>query len=333
MTNKRTIIFIIITALLLLDVIAVGVFVRYRHRICTEIDCLYRRYYSGRRNSNLSRINSLPFLIDEPNEWYNTYQVIAHGGGGIDGKTCTDTKEAIELAYQNGTRMFDIDIQQTSDGVWVCSHGWLDNIEQDSLYRASISRIFQWDIEQTRYQLPQEKAKTQTIEEFKETKPFHKYTHITFEEFLEFMHEHDDVWLIADLGYIASDKYKALYSELISKQGPIVRQHIVITFNTYQDAEILRTINSDVKLQLKRYGMLSESYYDVAEFCIKNNVHAVNLSIYNIDDEGIKYLQGRGIHVFVAAVDFLSDYQYCKEKGSYGIVSNFLYENDLKLIE
>ena len=79
--------------------------------------------------------------------------------------------------------------------------------------------------------------------------------------------------------------------------------------------------------------MLSENYYDVAEFCVKSKVHAVNLSIYNIEDEGIKYLQGRGIHVFVAAVDFLSDYKYCMEKGAYGIVSNFLFEDDLQLIE
>lgn len=332
MTNIKKC-YLIITIFLLTDVIAVGVVLRYRHRICTEVDSLFRKYYSYKRNNNISRIISLSPLKDEPNEWYDTYQVIAHGGGGIDGKTCTNAKEAIELSYKNGTRMFDVDIQQTSDGVWVCSHGWLDNIEQYSNYRAGISRVFQWDIEQNRYQVPIEKAKKQTIEEFKETKPFHKYTHITFAEFLKFMCEYDDIWLIADLGYIASDKYKSLYRDLISKQDTIVQQHIVITFNTYQDANKLRAINPDIKLHLKRYGMLDEDYYDVAEFCVKNNIHAVNLSIYNIDDEGIKYLQSRGIHVFVAAVDFLSDYQYCKEKGSYGIVSNFLYENDLKLIE
>lgn len=110
-----------------------------------------------------------------------------------------------------------------------------------------------------------------------------------------------------------------------------VKQRIVVTFNLYEDAAKIRKISPNVKLQLKRYGMKDENYYDVAKFCIDNDVHALNLSIYNVKDKGIKYLNSRGIHVFFAAVDFLSDYQYCISQGASGIVSNFLFENDLKL--
>lgn len=82
-----------------------------------------------------------------------------------------------------------------------------------------------------------------------------------------------------------------------------VKQRIVVTFNLYEDAAKIRKISPNVKLQLKRYGMKDENYYDVAKFCIDNDVHALNLSIYNVKDKGIKYLNSRGIHVF-AAVDF-----------------------------
>ena len=124
--------YVVIAFFLISDLVAVGIVCRYRHRICDEIDNIYRNCYAISRNSNLEAINELPLLQDDTCKWYCKYKVIAHGGGGIDGKTCTDTKEAIEQSYYNGTRMSDIDIQTTSDSIWVCSHGWLDNIEQNS---------------------------------------------------------------------------------------------------------------------------------------------------------------------------------------------------------
>lgn len=41
------------------------------------------------------------------------YNVIAHAGGGIDGNIYTDSLEALNQSYQNGTRLFDI------DGYWL----------------------------------------------------------------------------------------------------------------------------------------------------------------------------------------------------------------------
>lgn len=305
--------------------------IRHRQRIVEEIDATYRCYDSWKRNSNLDRIITLPILKDNPDEWYVKHRVIAHGGGGIDGKTCTDSREAIELAYSNGTRMFDIDILETIDHVWVCRHGWLDNLEQDARFRAGETRTFQWDIEQLRYNLQPENAKRLDYRSFMQTKPYHKYTPITLNDFIAFMKKHDDVWLIADLGYSVADKYKKLYNSMLKNLSFDVKQRIVVTFNLYEDAAKIRKISPNVKLQLKRYGMKDENYYDVAKFCIDNDVHALNLSVYNVKDSGIKYLNSRGIHVFFAAVDFLSDYQYCISQGASGIVSNFLFENDLRL--
>lgn len=61
------------------------------------------------------------------------YNVIAHSGGGIEGKVYTNSKEAMELAYSNGTRMFDIDLRFTSDEKLVLRHSWTDDLEQPGL--------------------------------------------------------------------------------------------------------------------------------------------------------------------------------------------------------
>jgi glycerophosphoryl diester phosphodiesterase len=50
--------------------------------------------------------------------------VIAHAGGAIDGNTYTNSREAVEENYTLGTRIFELDFQQTSDGHWVVTHDW-----------------------------------------------------------------------------------------------------------------------------------------------------------------------------------------------------------------
>lgn len=49
---------------------------------------------------------------------------IAHAGGSIDGKTYTNSREALETNYENGFRIFELDIIQTSDGHYVAAHDW-----------------------------------------------------------------------------------------------------------------------------------------------------------------------------------------------------------------
>lgn len=319
---------IIVILLLLVDIVGGYTLLRYHVQISERIESYFRQVNSSIRNEHPERFADLSVLKDNPQEWYCNYSVVAHGGGGIYNKTCTDSKEAVQLHYANGTRLFDIDMLFTSDSVLVCRHGWNDNLEIDPRYRAGTTRSFQWDIEQLRYHVPE--SKTLSLQEFKTHKIHRKLSPMTVTEFLDFMEEHEDVWMLADFGYIASPKYRYLLNHILPKYHQSVKKRIVVTFNTYNDLSTLREIDPEVKVQLKRYGMKTENYYDVAKFCIENDVHAVNLSVYNINDPNIQLFKEHGIHVFIAAVDYMSDYDYCIQQGARGIISNFLFENDLK---
>jgi len=48
--------------------------------------------------------------------------IIAHAGGAIDGNAYTNSREAIERNYAQGTRLFELDFNLTSDGHWVAAH-------------------------------------------------------------------------------------------------------------------------------------------------------------------------------------------------------------------
>ncbi|VAW44166.1 hypothetical protein MNBD_GAMMA02-1854 [hydrothermal vent metagenome] len=49
---------------------------------------------------------------------------IAHAGGAIDGYKYTNSLEALKHNYQQGFRLFELDIQQTADGHFVAVHDW-----------------------------------------------------------------------------------------------------------------------------------------------------------------------------------------------------------------
>ncbi len=54
----------------------------------------------------------------------DTLRFIAHAGGIIDKFKYTNSKEALDLSYQKGFRLFELDIIKTKDDKYVAAHDW-----------------------------------------------------------------------------------------------------------------------------------------------------------------------------------------------------------------
>lgn len=110
------------------------------------------------------------------------YNVIAHAGGGIDGYIYTDSLEAINNSYDNGARLFDIDLRFTSDIEIVLRHDWtgidLEQPEFEYLYH-----VRQWSSEYCQEQIPRKYLPT--MEQFKNAKIFSSYTPLSFHDIVE----------------------------------------------------------------------------------------------------------------------------------------------------
>lgn len=100
---------------------------------------------------------------------------IAHGLGGIDGKSITNSREAFEKSYQSGKRVVEADLMFTADGELVAFH---EGIEQ----------WFGW----------KKKIYEMRADEFLREKLFGKFSTMTFENLLSLLEDHSDVWLIID---------------------------------------------------------------------------------------------------------------------------------------
>lgn len=107
---------------------------------------------------------------------WKDYRTIAHALGGMDGKDYLNSREGFLFMYEQGVRLFELDLSRTSDGVWVCRHNWNDPMGQ-------------WD---------GNGKKVLTEKEFRQSKIYGKYTPMTLEDFFLLLKDYPDAYVLID---------------------------------------------------------------------------------------------------------------------------------------
>ena len=271
-------------------------------------------------------IDDLPTLRDASDAWYTKYQVIAHGGGGIGGKEITNSREALEEHYKNGTRLFDVDVLCTADSVLVLRHSWGDNTEQDVFQQVFRShRLFYENLHQEYISI--DSSKIMDLYEFSNHLIFNMFHPMTARSLFEWMKEHPDAYIFPDIkDYKLIPKF---FKEAQNAGLDTLMGHFIIRICDYEHYSLVRRILPSHQIMLKYFDMSNDTYANILRFCTTNQIHAVALSVKNADDDILLRFGEKGVHVYVAVVDYLSDYVYFREKGASGIVSNWLYEKQV----
>lgn len=101
---------------------------------------------------------------------------IAHAGGQIDGYNYTNSLEALNNSYENGFRLFELDIIQTSDKKYVAAHDWPTWERQTGIQANN----------------------PPTLELFLQSEIFGKYTPMDLEMINTWFRSHKDAYLITD---------------------------------------------------------------------------------------------------------------------------------------
>ena len=129
-------------------------------------------------------------------DWEHTYHVMAHALGGMDGKDYTNSYEAFVMNYNEGTRLFEIDLGRTSDGDICLIHTWTD-------FRNKLTDVGgDWPM---------------TTEEFKNTRIYGEYTPMLLDDLLELMVEVPDFYVIIDSKTFDLDGTRSMYNQLVSE--------------------------------------------------------------------------------------------------------------------
>lgn len=123
--------------------------------------------------------------LGEDGEWYEKHRAVCHAlGNSEEGDPEGNYLEALEYNYNLGFRVFEVDIQITSDQVAVLRHDWEQDLGQ--------AQAFGWT---------EEERPVPTAERFLEAPIYGKYTPMMLVDLYEIMEERGDIYVILDPKY------------------------------------------------------------------------------------------------------------------------------------
>lgn len=123
--------------------------------------------------------------MGEDGEWYEKHPVVCHALGSTEeGDPEGNYLEALEYNYNLGFRVFEADIQITSDHVAVLRHDWSMDLGQ--------AQAFGWT---------EEEKPIPTAESFLEALIYGKYTPMLLADLYEIMEEREDIYVVLDPKY------------------------------------------------------------------------------------------------------------------------------------
>lgn len=253
--------------------------------------------------------------------WYEKYHIIAHSGGGIGGYTYANCIEGWQSAYERGVRIYDADINMTSDGVLVLRHDWSDNLETSdvSMSESEISI----DVNGIHHKIDE---RIPTYAEFIDTKVYSKYTPMDLNSVISFMLEHEDVFVSIDTK--TPESLRKLVDYFCETNHEELLKRVITNTYTFEGYFEIMDVYPFENVVMRQYYWCMNDWQEVAEFCTEHNIHVVNVSANLHDDVGIHILKDAGLYVYYAVVDYISDMKIMQESGGNGIISNWLGEED-----
>ncbi|RDU25218.1 glycerophosphodiester phosphodiesterase family protein [Anaerosacchariphilus polymeriproducens] len=241
--------------------------------------------------------------------YYQKYHHIAHALGGIDKVEYTNSLEALNLSYNRGIRLMEVDFLYTNDGHLVCRHNWNEEFG-DGFSKKNI---------------PDHKT-------FMESKINGVYTTLDIESIIRFAMEHPDVYFVTDIKSYKFDICEAV--ELIIDTAEelgfseIDEQFIIQVYN-YEDYEKISERFSFQNFIFSLYRMKDElknnGINDILDFCMKNEIKVVTLPKKYATREICNQLKVNGIKVFVYTIDSRKTWLKLKLTGVDGIYTNYIY--------
>lgn len=238
-----------------------------------------------------------------PHYYWTKYPLIAHAGGGIDGYEYTNSKEAILKSYDDGFRLFELDLSLTSDNQLVLRHGWDEAYGQDFL---TINGPVSYD-------------------QFMNSPYYNEYTPIDFESVLKFLKKNPDVYVIMDGKVNSVEDTKVLYEkidEYTNKLDKQLKSRLIPQMFYKDDLEIIRQYGfHDLVYVVGREDYTPES---LAQFCDENDIRVVSLSIYRANPEVVHALKEKNIKAYVYTINSIDEMEKFLQIGVNGFFTDFV---------
>ena len=254
--------------------------------------------------------------VNTPEFNWENYNIITHALGGLDGYTYLNSRESFINHYDKGCRFFEVDLSQTSDGVWVCRHNWKEPIGQ-------------WE---------GDKKKVLSAEEFLNTPIYGKYTPMSFEDLLKLLDEYPDAFVTIDSKQYSVRNYQrtledyAQYREIAINAGleHTLGQIIPELYNSamYSGTMLVYKFPAYLYSLWQEYSI--EELNDIADFCQANQIQAVSLYCEYWSEDVQKIFDERDILVYIYTINDEEKAREYVKAGAKGVCTDTLISENLE---
>ena len=249
-----------------------------------------------------------PFT-DEEILWGKEKGFIAHAMGSIDGQTYTNSKEAFEVNYEKGFRVFEVDFSLTSDGKTVCSHDF------------------------------EKYEETPTYEEYMLQGCMQEYTAMDVADITKMMAQNPEICIVTDFKWdnsFGSDNSEVTkimsdlvtYGKVAAKEAGISEESLLERFwvQIYNEEthKLVEQIYHFPHYIYTLYNYASPIYEQIIAFCLENDIQVVTIEQSRATKEVLEQLNKWNILTYVHTVN---DEQKAKQLFDSGVVK--LYTDDL----
>ncbi len=251
----------------------------------------------------------LMFVDYEPlthtgDEWYQKTKLIYHAGGGIDGLSYTNSKEALELTLNQKNYMIELDFLFTTDGHLICGHEWTDLYSIEAL----------------------------SLAEVQELGFYRKYTPLKGEDVISYMRDYPQMYLVVDTKEAEPVEVIRELVRLAEGDESLLNRFVIQLYDRGMKAQVLQIYPfPSENFLFTAYQFGCERVTDILQICLEERIPVATVGFWVWTDEEVNLFREKGIIVFEHTINEVSEAEIALHRGIQGLYTDFLQPYDLPL--
>ncbi len=248
--------------------------------------------------------------------WHEKYSVVCHALGRTwEGDAATNSKEAFLYNYRQGQRVFEADLQITSDGIMVLRHDWYQDLGQ--------AEAFGWT-EEERWAV--------TAQEFLDAAVYGKYTPLTLEDWFAIMKKYPNIYMVTDTKYSpkVEAQFRILVDTAIDKGYEDVLLRVIVQIYYKEMYDEVMSVYPFENLIWTLYYIGYPEKQEILDFMDEKEIPVLVMPSSWWDDQKQRDLENSGIKVYVHTVDDEEEARQRIEQGVSGIYSDDIRPDTLE---
>lgn len=252
----------------------------------------------------------------KPYDWASRNILVAHANGVVDGFFGTNSREAFLQSYARGHRVFEMDLNLSSDHKLVGVHDWS---------AATLSGLG--------FKLPPQTSLPISYKAFKRQKIHGKFSTLGLWDVLHLLRKHQDAVLITDTKATCGSEVTEAFS-LIVKTCRRERRLLARIVPQIYNQSMLKTVRSIYNFKSIIYTLYASHDRDqsIIEFVKKSGIRVVTMPPWRAKPEFLKALREIGVFTYVHTINDRKEMDYLLRIGAHGVYSDLLGPDDSRCL-